>query len=220
MKLRNEQANLKATRTRRPFARLIGPILPVTILAFSGCAFVNQDVGLSYNPVVNASGGAGSLAIARPDCVSIQKNGKGQFVIGTVRNGWGMKTADTVTSDSPGDWLALALKTELTRAGYDVVLLESVPAASPKALAITVNRVWVDHDMGFWTVGAAAEISFRLELFRNGQKVDVLAFRETAEPRSMVGGTAKQKGEALQTAMQACMYKAVPGIIRIMEKSP
>lgn len=167
---------------------------------------MDQDVGLTYTPAVNETGGNGALSIARPDTVSVHKNNKGQYVIGTVRNGWGMKTADTVTNDSPAGWIALALKTELDWAGYDVTLVESLSNSESKALKPSVDRVWVDHDMGFWTVGAAAEVSFRVKVMKYGQVADVIAVREEACPRSMVGGSASQKGQALQSAIQAAMH--------------
>ena len=193
--------------------------LLIHFLLFSGCAFVDQEVRLTYNPVGITSGGKGPISISRPENQTLGKNSKGLFVIGTVRNGYGMRTADTVTPDSPADWVVLALKTELSRAGFEVQLVEAVSANATPTILPAIDKIWVDHDMGFFTVGAAAEVGFRLAIYQNGRKVDVLSFRDLAEKRATFGGDAEQKGEALQAAMQACMAKAVPEIIQKTEPS-
>jgi len=199
----------------RVFIWFTGLFLLTSMLC--SCAFVDQKVGLTYTPVVNATGGNGALSIAKPEIISIQKNNKGQYVIGTVKNGWGMKTADTVTNDSPADWIALALKIELERAGYDVTLVENISGSGSKGLKPLVDRVWVDHDVGFWTVGAEAEVGFRVKAMKYGQIVDVISIREEVCPRAIVGGDASQKGQALQNAIQSSMQQAIPQIINALE---
>jgi hypothetical protein len=41
--------------------------------------------------------------------------------VGEIRNGFGMNTADVHTKGDPAAWMRHALRTELQRAGYDVV---------------------------------------------------------------------------------------------------
>lgn len=186
------------------------------VMSFCGCA-VDQRIGLTYTPFLNAAGGRGAVEIERPDIVSIQKNNKGQFIIGTVINSLGVRIADTVTNDSPGDWLALALKTELERAGYHVVLVEDLQGKSAKALKPSVEKIWVDHVKNFLTIGAESEFSFNVKVMKYGRVVDVIHVREEASPRAFYGGTARQKEQALQMAIQASMRQAVPKIIRSLE---
>jgi len=186
------------------------------VMSFCGCA-VDQRIGLTYTPFLNATGGRGALQIERPDIASVQKNEKGQYVIGTVTNALGAKIGDTVTNDFPGDWLALALKTELEGSGYRVILVEHLQGSSTKALKVSVDRLWVDQVRTFATNGAEAVLSLNITVMKYGRFVDLIPVSEKATLRAYHGGTARQKEQALQMAIQASMRQAVPKIIRSLE---
>ena len=58
--------------------------------------------------------------------------------VGTVRNGFGMRTADVIpTVNSVPDWVTQALKTELQNDGYTVDVASA--AGSPKAGTAVVS---------------------------------------------------------------------------------
>jgi hypothetical protein len=84
---------------------------------FAGCAFVDQRVDMSYERTVNASGGSGEVFIAKPkEHQSLMKKSNA-WIVGTVKNTLGMKTADVITENNLGDWLVGALVQELNVAG-------------------------------------------------------------------------------------------------------
>ena len=89
----------------------------LSIVFLSGCAFGTRHPMLEYNtvtpvkPANNISIKISTFSDTRPD-----KN-----VIGNVRNGWGMKTADVITDTNIADWVSTALKSELKNAGYNVI---------------------------------------------------------------------------------------------------
>lgn len=184
----------------------------------AGCAFVDQKVDLSYEKTVGAKGGAGDLTIAKPtEMQTLTKKGDNLWVIGTVKNTYGMRTADTVTDNNLGDWVVRALTHELTEAGYVISHVDKLPNNVQKGLDVTIIRVWVDQDAGFWTVGAISDVQFNVDIWRNGEKLKTLNLAGKADDRSMVGGTAETKGLSLKKALQAAMQQAVPEIIKTLE---
>lgn len=187
------------------------------ILTILGCAFVDQRVELSYETVVNAKGGSGDVFIAKPkETHNLNKKSSGEWIIGTVKNTYGMKTADVVTGNDIGDWIAGALLKELSLAGYNVIPVTELPEDVPKGIDITILRVFVDQDVGFWTVGAISDLQFTVELWKNGVKVKILNVSAKGDERDVMG-TAQTKGISLKKALQSAMSQAVPEIIKTFE---
>ena len=86
------------------------------IFYFSGCAFGTRHPLLEYKPVT---------AKSQPKNIAVYvENFKDERteknLIGNVRNGWGLKTADVVTDTNVSDWITNALKAELGNGGYVV----------------------------------------------------------------------------------------------------
>ncbi|HAK89026.1 MAG TPA: hypothetical protein DHV16_04405 [Nitrospiraceae bacterium] len=184
---------------------------------FIGCAFVDQKVDLSYEKVVNTRGGSGDVFIAKPkDHHNIMKKADG-WLIGTVKNTYGMKTADVVTENDIGDWVVRALTQELSFAGYNVMPVTMLPDNVSKGIDLTVLKVFVDQDPGFWTVGAISDVQFAVEMWKNGMKVKSFNVSAKGDDRSMMG-SAETKAISLRKAMQAAMQQAVPEIIKTLEQ--
>jgi putative transposon-encoded protein len=185
-------------------------------LAAGGCAFVDQKVDLSYQRTVNASGGSGEVFIAKPKEYHGLRKKSNSWVIGTVKNTYGMKTADVVTENDIGDWIVGALVEELSAAGYRTRTVTALPKDVSKGLDLTIVRVFVDQDPGFFTVGAISDVQFTVEIWRNGTKLKQLNIVAKGDHRSGLG-SAKTKAISLRKALQAAMLEAVPEIIKTLE---
>lgn len=189
----------------------------LALLALTNCAFVDQKVDLSYEKVVNARGGSGEVFIAKPkNSHNLNRKPSGDWIIGTVKNTYGMKTADVITNNDIGDWIVGALMQELTFAGYSVKPVTELPNDVSKGIDLTVLKVFVDQDPGFWTVGAISDVQFMVEIWKNGVKIKSFNVAAKGDERSMAG-TAETKGVSLRKAMQAAMQQAVPEIIKTLE---
>ncbi len=196
-------------------AILIG-LFVLFCMTFIGCAFVDQKVDLAYERTVNARGGSGEVFIAKPkEHHNLNKKANG-LVIGTVKNAMGMKTADVVTENNIGDWIVGALVQELSVAGYNTKTVSALPHDVSKGLDLTVLKVFVDQDPGFWTVGAISDVQFTVEIWKNSIKAKVLNIAAKGDDRSMMG-SAETKAISLRKAMQAAMQQAVPEIIKTLE---
>ena len=96
----------------------------VTVLVFmsflAGCAFGTRQPTLIYPPAPES----GATPVANAAATSAPKNLRinlvpfvdqrsDKKVVGTVRNGFGMRTADVIPTNSVADWVTQALKMEL-----------------------------------------------------------------------------------------------------------
>lgn len=186
-------------------------------IVFTGCAFIDQKVDMSYERIVNARGGSGEVLIAKPkEHQSLMKKSN-SWIVGTVKNTLGMKTADVITENNLGDWLVGALVQELSVAGYNAKTVSALPNDVSKGLDLTILKVYVDQDPGFWTVGAISDVQFTVEIWKNGMKAKALNIAAKGDERSMVG-SAETKGISFRKAMQAAMQQAVPAIIKTLEQ--
>ena len=183
---------------------------------FLGCAFVDQKVDLTYERLLIASGGYGDLFIAKAkEQHNLERKGSG-VIIGTVKNTYGMKTADVVTFDNVGDWIVNALSQELSSAGYNVKTVLVLPSDVIRGLNVTVLRLYVDQDPGFWTVGAITDLHFIVKAWRNGSKIKSFTLVAKGDDRS-VAGSPKTKGISLRKALQSAMKQVVPEIVKTFD---
>lgn len=187
-------------------------------MAYTSCAFVDQKVDLLYERTVNARGGSGQIFIAKPKEHQRLTKKSNTWVVGTVKNTLGMKTADVITESNIGDWLVGALVQELSVAGYDTKTVSVLPDDVTKGLDLTVLKVFVESDPGFWTFGAISDVQFTVEIYKNGSKAKALNIVAKGDERSAVGGSAWTKGISFRKAMQAAMQQVVPEIIRTLEQ--
>jgi hypothetical protein len=133
------------------------------------------------------------------------------YIIGTVRNGYGIKTADAVTSDRIDDWVASAFSGELGRAGYAVRRLEALPPDGGRGLQVVIRRLWVEQDPGFWTIGAITDLAFVMEIYTRGQLLKSVLIEAKGDSRTMFA-TSGHKEDSLQKALEAAMVQAMPHV--------
>lgn len=197
--------------------RLAFLLLAVALLA--GCAFVDQRLDLTYEPVVREVRGSGSVQLARPEVAGVPKRGA-DWLIGGVRNAAGARTADVLTAGDVGDWLNGALLRELTNAGYRVEPVTTLPAGVRQGIKATVTTLFVDDEIQVAdrVAGARADLSFSLDLWQAGAKVKTLQI--TARGGSQYGGlfSPEQKSQALRKALQSAMEQALPEIVGSFER--
>ncbi len=92
------------------------PIVLLPVIALAGCAFGTRHPLLDYKPLAKSAGPRNiAVYVENFKDERTEKN-----VIGHVRNGWGIKTADVVTDTNISEWITNALKSELGNSGYVV----------------------------------------------------------------------------------------------------
>ncbi|MCI4627143.1 MAG: hypothetical protein L3V56_14440 [Candidatus Magnetoovum sp. WYHC-5] len=187
------------------------------ILFISGCAFVDQKVELQYDTVsahvINSNSVKEKLLLSKNmDNVNLSKNESGKLIIGTVRNGYGMHTADVVTDKDVGDWIINAFKDEFSIFGYDVNIVDKLPVDIAKGINLVILRVFVDQDPGFFTVGAISDIQFNVEIWKDSVKVKTVNVIGKADERNLASFS-NDKELSLKKALQDALKKSIHEII-------
>lgn len=167
------------------------------VLALSACAFGTRQPTLVYPPAADAPATAAaaspkSLPIVLQPFTDARKD---KSKVGTVRNGFGMPTADVVPTNSVTDWFNGALKTELRKSGYTV--LAAPDAGKPFAvLSGQIRNVWADMYFNY-----NGEIAFDAQLKQGGK--DVLARHYEGDGSAGVawGATAESYAQTLAIAL-------------------
>lgn len=187
------------------------------LFLMSGC-MPDFKVDLTYDRVVNATGGSGAILIAKPKDVSnLGRLPSGEWVLGTVKGSFGGKKFDIVTPTNVGDWIVSALTQELSFAGYHVNTVTELPEGVLKGIDLTILKVSVNHG-GVWKLGAVSDVQFRVDIVEKGIKTKSFNVLATGDERTLlVGVGVKNVGISLRKAMQIGMQQAVPEIIKSVE---
>ncbi|QNN23449.1 hypothetical protein HED60_14580 [Planctomycetales bacterium ZRK34] len=191
----------------------------VCLSVFSGCAFVDQDLELKYQAAGYVSGADGTVVLGEPQAPELMAK-EDKLIIGTVKNTYGMKTADAVTDDSIPDWIAGAMASELEAAGFTV---QRSDVASPQGQQVVVTRiikVWVEQDPGFWTVGAITDLQLRIMLLRAGQTIKEFDVDSRGQGDRGLFGDDDVKEKSLRAALGVCLQKATPIIAETFSSKP
>ncbi len=134
-----------------------GALLALALSSVSGCAFGNRTARLYYPPTGTPAAAAPAPAANAP-VVALQTvkdvRPEPRNVVGWVRNGFGMHTADVVTAEDVPAWITGALRHELELAGLRVV--GETPGDSTPVLGADLSRVHCNAYMSY-----SGEVSLR-----------------------------------------------------------
>ena len=183
--------------------------LTVLLIAGSlatGCAFGERQATLGYPPEPDAT--LVSSAEAAPASRGIVYIGNfsdirsNKKVVGHVRNGFGMKTAEVVAQrDVPG-WVREALAHELKESGYQV--LDGVGPDDVTTISGDIVRVYCD---AYFTYDG--EVSLRMETIKAGQNLLQRTYTGTGSAGLNWGATGDSYSESLSMALQSALRKFI-----------
>ncbi|MBI4115386.1 MAG: hypothetical protein HY447_02300 [Candidatus Omnitrophica bacterium] len=139
----------------------------------TSCAFGTRHVTLSYPPESNAStfgsgiAHAASLPIETVTLVQFKDERPDKNIIGEVRNGWGMKTADVVNNNSVTEWVTNAIASELGKGGFQVNLANRAEEhASGVKISGEVIRAYASAYLTY-----EGEVSFFATIEKDGKEL-------------------------------------------------
>jgi len=191
-------------RLRVPPLILVLAIMPLALGA-AGCAFVDNRVELPYKPCVTGYQGAGELEIEKPGSSLPEK--EGLEVVGYVRNGYGMHTADVLAINDVADWIVLALSKELEAAGYEVHAVFELSGRCP-GLRITIGQVLADiksHRL-------VANVEYTIKVIDQGQTHHTIHAKAEGTYMSFTS-IAESYARSLEIALQASAKDVIPKIV-------
>ncbi len=199
---------------------VMGMLIPVlsSVLLMSGCATVDRKVNLHYEVSAPATGGSGELYVA-------QEGGHGvsgaetavQWIMGKIQDTDGKHLANIVTPTAPTELMTGAFKEELKAAGYRILPVTSLPADVAKGIVFGNITIALDEVSSFVKADAKCTAKVSAEIWRDGSRITKLDY-ETIYNDSAVTDRDRILQDTLQRALQNLMKRAVPEIIKALER--
>jgi hypothetical protein len=185
----------------------------VALLLLAGCAFGTRQPTLIYPPAAESGAGAAAQAAAKPAPKNVQI-ALGPFtdqrtdkkVVGTVRNGFGMRTADVIPTNSVPDWVAQAMKKELENSGYSVATGAGGDSAAGASAVVSGEILNVFCDMYFSYTG---QVSLLARVSRAGKEVLNKHYSGEGSAGVAWGGTEESYAQSLALALAAALKQFV-----------
>lgn len=175
----------------------------------AGCAFGERQARLGYPPV------AGDGTMASAQAAPVVSSGRGIVKIGTfqdirsqkkvvghVRNGFGMKTAEVVPQRDVTEWVREALAYELKAAGYNVV--EVASSMDAPTISGAIVRVYCD---AYFTYDG--EVTLSIETEKAGQRLAKNAYTGSGSAGMNWGATGDSYSESLSLALQMALRQFI-----------
>ncbi len=192
---------------------LLGTLLMLATL--SGCAAIDQKIAMNYAPVDGALGRQeGTIVVSRIDSVPAVRNGRGEWIVGSLNNVHGVHGADLLADRNQGEWVTEALLLELKHAGYRATYQSPLPPATPFGIQLGNIRAFTDVNRGIFSSEIRQELKFNVELYRNGALIKSFAVasrtRQTVPLSASAGECDTIMLRALQDAMQQVMAEVRP----------
>ena len=126
----------------------------LVVIVLAGCAFGTRNATLIYPPKAESGAAPVAQAATKPAPQNVQialvpfsDERTDKKVVGTMRNGFGMRTADVIAMNSVPDWVTQAIRTELENSGYSVTTVASGDSAAGASAVVSGEILNVFCDM-------------------------------------------------------------------------
>jgi hypothetical protein len=190
-----------------------------TLAVLNGCAAVDQKIGLNYarqdDSLVRYSG---DITVTRAAFLPASRNSRGEWVIGSLNNVYGVHQADLLSDRSPEEWITDALLYELRRAGFTVNYAESFPSALGRGIAITNINAFLTVNKGTVSTETRQELKFNLEIFLNGDKLKTLTVASRDNRTIPFDASKEEKEKIMLQSLQNAMQRIIPETVMLIDK--
>ncbi|MBI2308009.1 MAG: hypothetical protein HYU78_11985 [Rhodocyclales bacterium] len=192
--------------------RLVGAgLCLLTVAALSGCAFGTRQPTLVYPPSAASSDAVAAprsptVATKRTKVVlaSFRDERTDKTVVGTVRNGFGMRTADVVPTNNVADWVTEAVGTELRSNGYTVVRGSAADANDPDSILVSGDVLNVFCDMYMSYTG---QVSLLTKVNRGNRDLLTKHYAGEGSAGLAMAATGESYAESLALALRDALRK-------------
>jgi len=193
--------------------------LVMSISLLSGCATVDQKINLSYKPVDRPFGrNSGDVLVSRSDAVSLLRNSKGEWIVGSLNNVHGVKQADLLSDRTLGDWISDALVQELKQAGYSATFSAQLPAGAIRAVVINDIEVFMNVNKGTVSADTKQELKFNVDIILSGSKIKTLAIASRDNKTLPLSASQEEKERIMVQSLQDAMQQVIPELIVLFNK--
>jgi hypothetical protein len=190
----------------------------------SGCAFGTRHPTLVYPPDDYPVGSPGYVAPARAEPDRRPRTASVKVVlkpfadvradtrlVGTVRNGYGMRTADVVPGNSVPDWVTEAVRKELRDGGYAVASDETAGDESSYVVSGDILDVFCDMYLDF-----SGRVSLAIRVRKAGNEVLNHQYHGEGNAGIVVAAASKSFAQSLALALASAVRQFVADLDRTL----
>jgi hypothetical protein len=192
-------------------------IIPTIILLLSGCATSDQNVNFLYQPTAFGRGGSGDLYLSADNQSSSGKATSVKWVIGEVKNRKGENSGNIISARSPMDMVMDAFTQEFRAAGYNVLLVNPVPAEASKGIKVNSVVIELEEVNSLYKIETKCTVKVALEPWRNGKVIRKLDYENSYTDSTLIDRDLFLL-KSLQTTMQELMAQVVREVTVIIEQ--
>lgn len=135
-------------------------LISCCLLSLCSCAFGNRHVTLNFQDTETPSASNDKIIVLAP----FTDQRADRKIVGEVRNGYGMHTADVIADNSVEDWITNAVKTRLEKNGYKVILSTTNTTPSNFEMGGVVTEVFCTAYFSY-----SGKVTFLVQLQRNNR---------------------------------------------------
>ena len=190
----------------------------VAVIFLAGCAFGTRNATLIYPPKAESGAVPVAQAATRPAPKNVQivlgpfsDQRTDKKVVGTMRNGFGMRTADVVAMNSVPDWVAQAIKMELEDSGYSVATVAGGDSAAGASAVVSGEILNVFCDMYMSYTG---QVSLLARVSKGGKEVLNKHYSGEGSAGLAFAGTAESFAQSLSLALAVAVKQFVAELDR------
>ena len=188
----------------------------VAVILLAGCAFGTRQPTLVYPPAAESGAIPAAQAAAKPAPKNVQivlgpfsDQRTDKKVVGTVRNTFGMRTADVIPTNSVADWVAQAMKMELENSGYTVATGGGSAAGASAVVSGEILNVFCDMYFSY-----TGQVSLLARVSKAGKEVLNKHYSGEGSAGIAWGGTAVSYAQSLALALAAAVKQFVAELDR------
>ncbi len=184
------------------------------VIFLSGCAFGTRQPTLQYPPTAEPGTNTPPQTAERPAPKNLQivlgpftDQRSDKKVVGTVRNGFGMRTADVIPTNSVSDWVTQAMQIELQHSGYTVATAVSGGDSPPgQSVVVSGEILNVFCDMYFSYTG---QVSLLTKVTKAGKEVLTKHYAGEGSAGIAWGATEESYAQSLALALASALKQFV-----------
>jgi len=207
---------MKSSHTLLPSIILV---VIVSLTTLSGCAMVDQKIGLNYSPTEQSFGQHdGEIFISRTESTPPARNSRGEWIIGSLNNVHGVHQADLLADRSLGDWITDALTLELKKTGYSVSGKPVMPSEAPLGIQLGIINASMNSNKGLVSTDTRQEIKFTVDLFQRGVKTKSFTVASRNNQTFALSASKEEQEKIMLQSLQDSMLQIIPEINALTEK--
>lgn len=192
-----------------PLRAVVLLVVIASVAPMAGCAFGTRQPTLVYPPQTDAEGGSVAHAAdpqAHRDVEIVlhpfvdQRSDK--KVVGTVRNAFGMRTADVIPTNSVSEWVTEAVAVELQGHGYTVI--RDAPPDSWRSgtarLSGEISNVFCDMYFSY-----TGQVSLLTKITKDGKELLNKHYAGEGSAGLAVAATSESYSQSLALALSSAL---------------